>query len=579
MPPGLDSLKHLVVLMMENRSFDHMLGSLKQVDPRIDGLTGTESNLDTSGRQALVAPLAQYQSQLDPDPNHDFAPVNQQIFNGGTTANMQGFVASYFEQRRDVTHSRKIMYYFKREKLPVLTTLALEYAVFNRWFSAIPGPTLCNRAFAHYGTSFGHVGMELFYANQKFKSVYERLLDAGHTAKIYYFDQKSSTMEIVNLLQNQPQFFGTYDQFLNDCQSGTLPQYSFIEPNFSDHDSDAGELLASDQHPDHHVLEGERFIGTIYNAIKSNPALWESTALLITYDEHGGIYDHVPPPDCTPDGFVAQPAATGTNKPFMFDRLGVRVPAVLVSPWVPKNTVVDGRVFEHASIPATVTKWLIGGFDNSQRTPREAAAETFLDLLSLGTRRTDGPNFNLGATARTAAARVPAAAVAAERRVAEAPPPQGRVAEIAVPKAPRKAYNSARIASGLIQAQIQHLEAAAGIFPKKPGARPKKRSEAASADYIQKLTALIYARDGQVEPEIAVPHPTPPIAGTPTPTSTTRTRTAAPPAAGSPRPRARRTSSGSTRRTAAKRARHAAPKAKSRTTRRAKKTRSRRGQR
>src|SRR5436853_5827725 len=87
---------------------------------------------------------------------------------------------------------------------------ALEFAVFNRWFSSIPGPTLCNRAFAHYGTSFGHVGMELFYANQKFKSIYQRLLDAGHTAKIYYFDQKSSTMEIVNLLQNQPQFFGTY---------------------------------------------------------------------------------------------------------------------------------------------------------------------------------------------------------------------------------------------------------------------------------------------------------------------------------------------------------------------------------
>ena len=414
MPAGLDSLKHLVVLMMENRSFDHMLGSLKAVDPRIDGVTGTESNPDTSGGTAAVAPLAQYQSQLDPDPNHDFAPVNQQIFNGGTTPTMQGFVASYFEQRRDVKHSRKIMYYFKREKLPVLTTLALEYAVFNRWFASIPGPTLCNRAFAHYGTSFGHVGMELFYANQKFKSIYQRLLDAGHTAKIYYFDQKSSTMEIVNLLQNQPQFFGTYDQFLADCRSGTLPQYSFIEPNFSDHDSDGGALLASDQHPDHHVLEGERFIATIYNAIKGNPALWESTALLITYDEHGGIYDHVPPPACTPDGFVAQPAATGTNKPFMFDRLGVRVPAVLVSPWIPKNTVIDGRTFEHASIPATVTNWLIAAFDDTQRSPREAAAETFLDALSLATPRTDGPNFNLGGGARMA----PGQAAMAARRPA-----------------------------------------------------------------------------------------------------------------------------------------------------------------
>src|SRR4029079_16244898 len=365
MPPGLDKLKHLVVLMMENRSFDHMLGSLKAIDPRIEGVTGTESNPDTAGGPATVAPLAQYQSQLDPDPNHDFAPVNQQIFNGGTAPTMQGFIASYFEQRRDVNHSRKIMYYLKREKLPILTTLALEYAVFNRWFASIPGPTLCNRAFAHYGTSFGHVGMELFYANQKFKSIYDRVLDKGKLAKLYYFDQVSSTLEAVNLLQNQPQLFATYPQFLEDCTAGTLPDYCFVEPNYSDHDGPGGNLIASDQHPDHHVAEGERFIASIYQAIRKNPALWASTALLITYDEHGGIYDHVPPPACMPDGFVAQPNATKTGEPFHFDRLGVRVPAILVSPWVPKGTVVhkraDGteRIFEHASIPNTVSKRLL----------------------------------------------------------------------------------------------------------------------------------------------------------------------------------------------------------------------------
>ena len=102
-----------------------------------------------------------------------------------------------------------------------------------------------------------------------------------------------------------------------------------------------GAILASDQHPDHHVREGERFIATVYNALRQNPALWATSALLVTYDEHGGIYDHVPPPACVPDGFVAQPAATGTGQPFLFDRLGVRVPAVLVSPWIPKGTVVE----------------------------------------------------------------------------------------------------------------------------------------------------------------------------------------------------------------------------------------------
>ena len=398
-PPGFDKLKHIVVLMMANRSFDHMLGALKATDPRIDGLDGTQSNPDTTGAAAPAQPLAQFQGQLDPDPDHQFPGVDLQIFNGDATPNrvptMQGFVTSYFSRRKDVKHSRKIMYHFAPSKLPVLTTLATEFAVFNRWFSSIPGPTQCNRAFAHYGTSFGHVGMEMFYPNTQFKSIYQRLDDAGKTAKVYYFDTKSSSLEVVNLLQHQPQFFGTFQQFLSDCGHGTLPDYSFVEPNYSDHDGDSGAILASDQHPDHHVQEGERFIAAVYNAIRQNTALWESTALLIVYDEHGGIYDHVPPPSCAPDGFVAQPDATGTGKPFLFDRLGVRVPAILVSPWVAPGTVVGtGRVFEHASIPATATTFFLQQF--ADRSPREKAAETFLDLLTLNNMRTDAPEFDLG---------------------------------------------------------------------------------------------------------------------------------------------------------------------------------------
>ena len=396
MPPGLSSLKHIVVLMMENRSFDHMLGGLKAQDSRIDGLTGQESNPDTKGAIVKVQPLAQFQSQLDPDPDHHFPAVDLQLYNGvqgaQRTPNMQGFVKSYFEQQRDVKHSHKIMYYFPPEKLPVLTTLATEYAVFNAWFSSIPGPTICNRAFAHYGTSFGQVSMNMFYAG-KGLSIYERLVKAGHTAKIYYYDQASSTMEIVNLLKNQPQLFASYDQFISDCATGQLPDYSFVEPNYSDHDGDNGEILASDQHPDHNVQAGEIFIASIYNAIRKNKSLWESTALLIVYDEHGGIYDHVPPPACIADGYEAPADQTGIGQPFKFDRLGVRVPAILVSPWVSKGTVVDSnRVFEHSSIPATVTSYFLG--DYTPRTPRERGAQTFLDLLSLPTVRTDTTIFN-----------------------------------------------------------------------------------------------------------------------------------------------------------------------------------------
>jgi phospholipase C len=208
-------------------------------------------------------------------------------------------------------------------------------------------------------------------------------------------------MEVVNLLQDQPQLFGTYDEFLQACKSGNLPQYSFVEPNYTDHENDDGAAIASDQHPDHDVQQGEVFIATIYNAIRNSP-LWPNTALLLVYDEHGGIYDHVPPPSCLADGFTANPAATGVpGLSFAFDRLGVRVPAILISPWVPRATVVPGvedpanrRVFEHASIPATATQFFIGDYE--QRSPREKKAETFLDLLSDTMRPpSDCPVFSL----------------------------------------------------------------------------------------------------------------------------------------------------------------------------------------
>lgn len=407
--PGLNSLEHIVVLMMENRSFDHMLGSLGADDARIDGINNAAGDPDTTGAVVQPQPLAEFQGQLDPDPDHHFPAVDLQIFGGNTnpgrTANMQGFVKSYFNQQEDVAHSHMIMYYFPKNKLPVLTTLATEFAIFNRWFASIPGPTICNRAFAHYGTSFGRIDMNPVYINEPFQSIYSRLINASpkHTAKLYYFDVPSSTMEVANLLQNQPELFGTFQQFLSDCSSGKLPDYSFIEPNFSDHDTDSGEAVANDQHPDHNVQAGELFIAQIYMAIKRNPALWASTALLIVYDEHGGIYDHVAPPPCTPDQFTATVNDTGTGTEFKFDRLGVRVPAVLVSPWIPQATIVD-RVFDHASIPGTVTKFFLE--DYSPRSPRETSADWFIEpkadpvdpnrnLLSLPSIRTDCPDFDV----------------------------------------------------------------------------------------------------------------------------------------------------------------------------------------
>jgi phospholipase C len=146
------------------------------------------------------------------------------------------------------------MYCFPPEKIPVITTLARKFAVFNRWFSSLPGPTIPNRAFAHFGTSFGKTDMSLFYLGEKYNTIYQRMIDAGRTAKIYYYDPQSATLGMAFILQNQPQIFATYDQFVADCKSGNLPDYSFIEPNYTDHAVGDGTVPAADQHPDHNVF-------------------------------------------------------------------------------------------------------------------------------------------------------------------------------------------------------------------------------------------------------------------------------------------------------------------------------------
>ncbi len=495
MSAALEKLKHVVVVMMENRSFDHMLGALHAQDPRIDGLTGAESNPDTTNEPIRVKPLAEFQGQLDPDPGHHFPDVDLQLFNRSqdrSKPNMQGFVQAYFQQRKDVDHSHKVLYYFTPEKLPVITTLARNYAVFNRWFSSIPGPTIPNRAFAHFGTSFGKVDMSLFYLGEPYLSIYERMVNAGRTAKIYYYDQQSSTMALPFLLKNQPKLFGTYDQFLEDCKKNRLPDYSFIEPNYTDHDADGGEAVACDQHPDHDVQAGEVFIASIYHAVRNNPDLWESTALLLVYDEHGGIFDHVPPPNCIPDGFKDQ--ATG----FQFDRLGVRVPAVLISPWVPEGTVVspldangtvtNERIFEHASIPNTVTSFFLGPYD--KRSAREKASQTFLDLLSLPQPRTDTVSFE---TTPTGKAQVMTAGASGNGASGDS---TGAVHSVAVPQ-PSGTINPARPISGLVQDQITHLHKVELTLPPDQQTGVDVHSihtEGQASDYIQQMTARLHVQ-------------------------------------------------------------------------------------
>lgn len=445
-----------------------MLGGMKAQNPAIDGLNGNETNPDTTGAPVQVSSDADYQADLQTDPGHHYPDVNTQLFNGSEDGvpNMQGFVVAYFNETGKVPTSHNIMKYFSPDQLPVLTTLASRYAVFNRWFSSIPGPTLCNRAFAHFGTSFGNTGMSVDYIGKPIPAIYQRMVNAGHTSKLYYYNQTSSTLGLTFLLQQQPQLFGVFDQFVADCKSGNLPQYSFLEPNYTDDDD-----LANDQHPDNDVRAGDDFIGTVYNLIRQSPA-WESTLLLIVYDEHGGLYDHVPPPaldPAHPDGNVDKD--TG----FKFDRLGIRVPAILVSPWVPAGSVIDGRIFEHASIPATVTNFFIDpNFAN--RTQREQAADTFLDLLSLDEPRTDAFHFEVG---NAASPHIPASA---------------QIERIAVPQPPPGSSNPNRPVSGLLQEHVMHIHEVEMTLPpeKQTGIDITKiRTMGEAGDYIGKMTAIL----------------------------------------------------------------------------------------
>ena len=319
------------------------------------------------------------------DPGHDFTDVYQQMYGvpfGNPTGqpDMSGFAVSYQQQGGNAAD---IMRCFRPEQLPAISALARQYAICDQWFSSIPGPTLPNRAFAHFGTSFGRLDMSPDYFRAR-PSIYQRMTKAGKKAKIYYYAKWSGTLGLTFLLSNQRQYFSLWGDFKADCKNGRLPEYSFIEPAYHDQ----GDVLACDQHPDHDVRSGDNFIRQVYQAIRSNDDLWKSTVLVVVWDEHGGIFDHeIPPMVSHPDGF------TSTAPPFNFDRLGVRVPAVVVSPYISAGTV-DHTVYEHTSIPASVTEQFIGDPLTQSPYSREQYANTFLHLLTLEQPRTDQPDFS-----------------------------------------------------------------------------------------------------------------------------------------------------------------------------------------
>ena len=401
MPLGLDKLKHIVVLMMENRSFDHMLGALKATDPRIDGLDG-DAIQPGHDRQAAPAAAAggvsgaarsrsrpsfprrrpaDLQRRHDAWPRRDDAGVREELLRAapGREALAQDHVPLHAGQAAGADDARDRVRGLQRLVLVHSRPDALQPRV--RALRDVVRPR-------RHG--------DPLYRTRSSRASTSGSNAAGKTAKIYYFDHQE-------LVAGSRQPAAAPAAVLRDVPAvpRRLRQRACCPTIRSSSRTTAITKATA-------ARSSRRTSTPTTTCRKANGSSPRSTTRSVRTPRSGSR------PRCSssttstaastitcrrrralPDGFVAQPDATDTGKPFLFDRLGVRVPAILVSPWIPPGTVVGThRVFEHASIPATATSFFLGQFDD--RSPREKQAETFLDLLTLNTMRTDAPEFDLG---------------------------------------------------------------------------------------------------------------------------------------------------------------------------------------
>lgn len=414
--PPVPPIKHIFVLMLENRSFDHMLG--------FSGITGTDAitgqpttvigataaNENPHGFQMISAQTpADFQIvEVDQGPPHEFLDVLRQLcatndvnynLNTGVypTPNNLGFIYSYasgnLESEGDgpSLSPQKIMKCYAPAQVPVLTTLAQKYAVCDNWYSSLPGPTWPNRFFVHAATSGGLAqspstlavlgtagplpvdGFDFEHGN-----IFERLSRRNMSWRVYEDGNPQVTslegMNEFTLLRHYRTMAGFEAEVMNQNFAVT---YSFIEP---DHGwplpgNDVQFLDGTSQHPRDDVRPGEMLIKRVYETIRNSPH-WNNSVLVITYDEHGGFYDHVlPPTESHPPGDQKR---YHTENKFNFRRLGVRVPAVIVSPLIPEGTI-DHTRYDHTSILATLERM----FRLAPLTERDKHANDFRHLFSL----------------------------------------------------------------------------------------------------------------------------------------------------------------------------------------------------
>lgn len=456
-----NEIKHIVYLMLENRSFDQLLGWLydgtqplvnipKQETPSYNGLKEkTYFNLDKNGQKHYVIKGVDNMNVPIHDPHEKYNHVNVQLF--GTEDNqpcdkkptMEGFYED-FASYNDQVH--QIMQSYTPNDLPVLNGLAKNFGVSDHYFCSVPTQTNCNRAFAASGNSLGiNDGgqLEAFVNNRDFsylpphlsqpvgkqfnqKTMWNVISDNGFDQPsdwMHYYSQGAwwedllglqgyaYTRDLMTQLQDKclDQHFDKIDTFFERAEAGTLPKVCFLEPEwgleFPIGDKDYG-INGSDYHPPTNLVPGEAFVKKIYDSLTSNKETWDNTLFIINFDEHGGTYDHVGPTPCAKQPWESD----GTHKPvieecqFDFKRFGVRVPLVLVSPRVQKSTVfraAGDTPYDHTSVIATILTMLDIPKESWGLGARTANAPTFENVFEGNPVRQDIPKIEVNKNPKT----------------------------------------------------------------------------------------------------------------------------------------------------------------------------------
>jgi phospholipase C len=337
-------ITHIVVVMMENRSYDHYLGARSLIEGKPgNGLSASMSNPTITESSVSVFRDPAF---CIPDPPHGWDASHAQWNQGA----MDGFMREY-NQVHGPSIPPHVMGYYSREDLPFTWALADEYASCDAWFCSVMGPTWPNRLFLLSGQSGGFKGNQVTGGGFGWKSIFH-VLEEHSVPWVYLYQDLPFAPLFKDINVDRVRSFTL--EFFDHAKNGTLPPVTFIEPNFS----------LNDDHPPHHPLLGQQFLASVYSALANSP-LWENVLFVVTYDEHGGYFDHVSPPKTVDDR-----AADG------FDQLGFRVPAIVAGPYV-KQGYVSSLVRDHTSVLAHIRNM----FNLPTLTMREAAAMDLSDLI------------------------------------------------------------------------------------------------------------------------------------------------------------------------------------------------------